>query len=88
MTCNSLNDLYQFINEQSYQREELAIYLRQSVALIKISLSQGFQEQEDDDQHDYLWVISDLLDAAKTQNETEIKELMAKAALLEQQAKQ
>ena len=87
MVNTSLNDLCQLINEQSYQREELAIYLRQSAALIKMALSQCFQEQEDHEQHDYLWVISDLLDSAKAQNEAQIERLMAQVSLLEQHVK-
>ena len=82
MTNNSLNDLCQFINEQSYQREELAAYLCQSAALIKMALSRCFLEQEDDDQHNYLWAVSNLLDAAKVQNEAQIKGLMAQEATL------
>ena len=88
MTKNILNHSVSLINEQSYQREELAIYLRQSAALIKMALSQCFQEQEEHEQHDYLWAISNLLDTAKVQNEAQIKELMAQeATLLAQQVK-
>ena len=84
MTTNNLNDLCQFINEQSYQREELVAYLCQSTELIKMAMTTCFHEQENSDQYDYLWVMSNLLDAAKTQNEMQLKELTAKAALLEQ----
>ena len=87
MTTNSLNDLCQFINQQSYQREELAAYLCQSVALVKMAMTPCFQEQEDNEQFDYLWVVSNLLEAAKAGNEVQIEELMAQATLLEQQAK-
>jgi hypothetical protein len=86
MTTNSLNDLCQFINEQSYQREELAAYLCQLAALIKVALTACFQEQEESDQYDYLWAVSNLLDTAKAQNEVQLKALMTQATLLEQQA--
>jgi len=86
MTANSLNALFQFINEQSYQREELAAYLCQSVALVKMALTRCFQEQEEDEQHDYLWAVSNLLDSAKTQNEAQLAELMKQATLLDEQA--
>jgi hypothetical protein len=89
MTSYSLNDLCQFINQQSYQREELAVYLCQSVALVRMALTQCFQEQEESEQHDYLWAVSNLLDSAKTQNETQLTELMTQAkALLDEQAKE
>ena len=86
MTTNSLNDLCQFINEQSYQREELAAYFCQLAALVKVALTACFQEQEESDQYDYLWAVSNLLDAAKTQNEAQLQALMTQSALLERQA--
>jgi len=80
-------DLCQFINQQSYQREELAAHLCQSVALVKMAMTPCFQEQEDNAQYDYLWAVSNLLEAAKAQNEAQIEELMAQTTLLEQPAK-
>ncbi len=89
MTTHSLNDLCQFINQQSYQREELAVYLCQSVALVKMALTKCFQEQEENEQHDYLWAVSNLLDTAKDQNEAQLSQLMSHAkALLDEQAKE
>lgn len=82
MTSYSLNDLREFINEQSYQREELAAYLCQSVALVKMAMTKCFQEQEDTEQHDYLWAVSNILDSAKAQNEEQLDNLIKQVPTL------
>ena len=69
MTKSSLNDLSALINQQMQQYETLSAYLSQAEALAEVALTNGFMEQEEATQRQYLWALRDILSSALSLNE-------------------
>jgi len=76
MTTNSLNDLVTLINKDLFQYETLASHLCKAEALAEIALTNGFFEQDEAIQRNYLWALRDLLTDATQLNENQIMEWM------------
>jgi len=69
MANHSLNDIAQLINQEIKNREVLDECLHKAHALTEISLGEEFFDFPRLVIHYHLWVISDMLEAAKTMNE-------------------
>lgn len=76
MVNSSLNDLSRLINQHLYQYETLASFLAKAEALAEVAMSNGFLEQEEDTQRNYLWALRDLLAEADQINEKQLAEGM------------
>ena len=76
MVNSSLNDLLRLINQQLYQYETLASYICKATALAEVAMSNGFLEQDESTQRNYLWALRDLLTDADQLNEQQISKWM------------
>ena len=76
MTTTSLNDLLTLINQQLYQYENLASHLCKAEALAEVAMSNGFLEQDEATQRNYLWALRDLLTDANQINEKQLSQWM------------
>ena len=76
MTTNSLNNLVTLINKDLYQYETLASHLCKAEALAEVACLNGFFEQDEAIQRNYLWAIRDLLTDATQLNEYLLMEWM------------
>ena len=80
MTNVSLNDLSVLINQRLETYEILSMYLAQGKALMEVAVSDGFLEQQESTQHDYLWACRELLTRAYDLNEQLLTEWLATVA--------
>ncbi len=76
MTTNSLNDLVALINKDLYQSETLASHLCKAEALAEVAMTNGFLDQSETTQRNYLWALRDLLTDAEELNEQQITKWM------------
>ena len=76
MTTNSLIDLVTLINKDLFQYETLASHLCKAEALAEVALSNGFFEQDEAIQRNYLWALRDLLTDANQINEKQLSQWM------------
>ena len=65
MTERSVNKFPVLINQQFKTQEALFERLSQANALASIALSEGFLNEERYRIHNYLWVLSELIEEAK-----------------------
>ncbi len=77
MTALSLNDILTLINQRLDSYETLRMYLAQSKALMEVAVSEGFLEQQNIIQHDYLWACRELLVRAYDLNEKLLNEWLS-----------
>jgi hypothetical protein len=76
MANTSLTQLVEFINQQVNKSEKLASHLSKAQALAEVAMSNGFLEQAETTQRNYLWALKGLLMKAGRLNEHQITEGM------------
>lgn len=75
MANTSVNHLIDLINQQIDYQEDLSDCLSKAEALVRITLFNDFYEFSDEIKHNFLWVLSDIIENTKVIHEEALKRL-------------
>lgn len=81
MAESNVTQFSSLINQQVESREALNEYLSKAEALTQISMGDDFLEHSPVILHYYFWILSDIIEHAKTMNENSLDVLLKQKPL-------